>query len=265
MGGLVKNTREVERQLAAVLHRHAEDAMNRTNTEVEYRKLQSVLTEEGVQTARRRWVGGGVAAAVVAAVVGVGVWSADPGGDRSSPPVAEAPDSTRTANLTAAEGFAFAFADHDAAAAAPYLAPGEEPWAGWRAGWKRDSAWGVEYLMKPCTKQYIISDSTVFDCPYAMHLLGSREVGEGPFRHNTLLVSVSHGKVLWADNTMPFETNGMGQHLDSVHDWLAQNHPKDKPFLFQEEQDVRPGEWPRWTQLWQQYTREYVAATNPAN
>ena len=175
----MKNTREVERELTAVLHRHAEDAMNRTNTPVEYRKLQSSVADQA-RTDRRRWVAGGLAAAVAAAVVGVAVWSSDPVGDRSSPPIAQAPDSTKTADLAAAEGFAAAFAAHDAAAVASYLTPGEEPWLGWRAGWKRDSVWGVEYLMQPCTKRYNISDSTVFTCPYAMHLLGSREIRRRP-------------------------------------------------------------------------------------
>jgi len=268
------NTHEVERELTAVLHRHAEDAMNRTDTPVEHLKFQSVVADEA-RTDRRRWVVGGVAAAVAAAAVGVALWSSDPGGDPSGVPIAQAPDSTgpaaqapnstRTANLAAAESFAAAFANHDAAAAAPYLAPGiEEPWPDWRAEWKRNGAYGVEYLMKPCTEWLTSMDTTSFSCPYAMHLLGSREVGKGPFRYNTLMVHVSDGKVTSADSTIPFETNGVGQHFDEVHAWVAENHPKDAPFLQQEEQDVRPGEWPRWTRLWQQYTREYVEATNEA-
>ena len=252
------NTRDVERELTAVLHRHAEDAMNRTNTQAEYRKLQSVLADQE-RTDRRRWIAGGVAAAAAAAVVGVAVWSFDPGGDPSSPPIAQAPDSTKTADLAAAEGFAAAFTDHDAAAAA---AGTEEPWLGWRPEWKRNAAYSVEYLMKPCTKSYNISDSTVFTCPYAMHLPGSREIGKAPFRGNVLEVTVTDGKVAWAENRIPFETNGVQQHLEAVHAWVTQNHPKDEPFLFKDEHDVRPGEWQRWTRLWKQYTRDYVVATN---
>jgi hypothetical protein len=240
--------------------------MKHTNTLAEHQKLLSVVADDQARTGpRRRWVAGGIAAAAVAAVtVGITVSSSNIGADPSSPPIAQAPDSTRTGNLAAAEGFAAAFVDHDPAAARAYLAPGEEPWFGWEAAWQRDSAWGVEYLMKPCTKKYNISDSTVFSCPFAMHLLGSREVGKGPFRGNTLTVTVIDGRASYADSAMPFETNGMGQHLDSIHAWVAKYHPKDKAFLFQDEQDLRPGEWPRWTQLWKQYTQEYIAATNQA-
>jgi hypothetical protein len=257
------NPRQVERELTALLHRRAEDAMKNTNTLAEHRRFQSVVADQE-QTDRRRWVAGGVAAAVAAAVVGAGVWSSDPGGGSNKPPIAQAPVSTKASNLAAAEGFAAAFAAHDAAAAESLLAAStEEPWAGSARAWERDAAFGVEYLMKPCTKQYTsFSDSTLFTCPYAMHLLGSREVGKGPFRHNTLQVNVSGGKVRYADNVMPFETNGMTQHYEAVHAWVAKNHPEDKRFLFMDEQDVRPADWPRWSQLWKQYIREYVAATN---
>jgi hypothetical protein len=267
MGDPVKNTRKVERELTAVLHRRAEDAMRRTNTLAEMQKFQSgVVVDQPRNRPRGRWVVSGVAAAAVAVVtLGVAFVSSNPGQDPSRPPIAQAPGSTGTADIAAAEGFAAAFADHDAAAATTYLAPGEEPWLGWEAAWKRDAAWRVEYLLKPCTKAYDISDATsVFTCPYAMHLLGSRKVGEGPFRGNVLEVTVTDGKVEWAESKIPFETNGVGQQFDSVHAWVAENHPKNQPFLFKDEQDVRPGEWARWTQLWKQYTQEYVAATNGA-
>jgi hypothetical protein len=120
--------------------------------------------------------------------------------------------------------------------------------------------------MEPCARAYNITDSTVvFTCPYAMHLLGSDEVGKGPFRDNVLSVTVADGKVRWADDTKPWETNGIGQHLDAVHTWVADHHPQDyKHLLGKEEQDVTPAEWPRWTRLWKQYTQEYVTATNRA-
>jgi hypothetical protein len=118
--------------------------------------------------------------------------------------------------------------------------------------------------MRPCTETGTSGDATIFNCPYAMHLLGSREVGKGPFRGNVLDVTVADGMVTSADSTMPWETNGMGEHYDAVHAWVADHHPEHKPFLFKDEQDVAPTEWPRWTRLWQQYTQEYVAATNQA-
>jgi hypothetical protein len=266
MGGPVKNTRqEVERELHAVLHRHAEDAMKDTDTMVEHQKFKWVVADQTRTDHRRRWVLGGVAAAVAAVAIGIVVSFSDPAEAPSSPPVAQAPDQSRTADLSGAEGFAATFVAHDADAAASYLAPGtDEPWPDWRAEWKRNAAYGIEYLMQPCTETVSTSDATIFNCPYALHFLGSREVGNGPFRDNLLQVTVTDGKVTRADSTIPFETNGVQQHLESVDAWILENHPKNAPFLRQEEQQVRPVEWPRWTRLWQQYTQEYVAATNQA-
>jgi hypothetical protein len=266
MGGPVRNARpDVERELRAVLHRHAEDAMKRTDTLVEHQRLEWVVTDQTQSDHRRRRVLGGVAAAVAAVAVGIALSSSDPSENPSSPPIAQAPAQRGTADLSAAEGFAAEFVDHDVDAAAAYLAPGmQEPWLGASRSWKRDAAWRVEYLMKPCTETGTSVDATIFICPYAMHLLGSREVGEGPYRGNVLYVSVADGEVTSADTMMPFETNGMAKHYDAVHAWVAENHPEDKPFLFKDEQDVASAEWSRWTRLWRQYTREYVAATNQA-
>jgi hypothetical protein len=267
MGGLVKNTRrEVERELSAVLHRHAEDAMKHTDTMVEHQKLEWIVADQTRTDHRRRWILGGVAAAVAAVAVGIAVSSSDPSAGPSEPPIAQVPDSATTADLSVAESFAAAFVAHDVDAAESYLAPGmTQPWLGADRAWKRDAAYRVEYLMRPCTETGTSVDATIFTCPYAMHLLGSREVGKGPYRGNTLWVTVADGKVTSADTDMPFETNGMGDHFDAVHTWVANHHPQDyKHFLVKDEQNVGPVEWPRWTRLWQQYIREYVAATNQA-
>lgn len=238
--------------------------MERTDTLAEHQKFEWIVADQTRTDVRRRWIGGGVAAAVAAVAVAIAVTSADPGEDPSSPPIAQAAGPTRTADLAAAEGLAAAFVNHDLDAAASYLAPGAQPWAGWKAAWKRDAAYRVEYLMEPCAQAYTIADSTVvFTCPYAMHLLGSGEVGEGPYRDNVLSVTVTDGKVRWADSTMPFETNGMAEHYDAVHTWVADNHPQAyKHFLVKDEQDVTPAEWPKWARLWKQYIKEYVAAAN---
>jgi hypothetical protein len=139
----------------------------------------------------------------------------------------------------------------------------QEPWLGAEKAWQRDAAYRVEYLMQPCTGTGTSVGATIFTCPYSMHLLGSREVGKGPYRGNTLWVTVADGEVRSADTDMPFETNGMSEHFDAVHDWVANHHPQNhKHFLAKDEQYVRPAEWPRWTRLWQQYIKEYIAATN---
>ena len=56
------STSELERRLGDMLQRHAEDAMNGTNTEEELERLQD---DTGRSTRRRRraWIAGGLVAA----------------------------------------------------------------------------------------------------------------------------------------------------------------------------------------------------------
>lgn len=240
--------------------------MNRTNTPAENQKPRSVVAGPARSDRGRRLVGG-VAAAVAAAAVGVVVWSCDPGGSGSSqPPTKPSPDSAETTDLAAAEGLAAAFAHHDAAGAAPYLAPGTTaPWPEWPVHLKRDAAWGVRYLMEPCTPTTTGSATTVFSCPFALHTLGSRKLGKGPFLDNTLTVVVSDGKVISAESEIPYQRNGVQRHLESVAGWIADNHPNNEHFLLQDEMNVKRAEWLRWVGLWKQYIRDYVAATNAAH
>ncbi len=237
--------------------------MHSSNTEVEHQELPAVAERPRID--RRRWVVGGFAAVVAAALIGVALWTFAPGGADTSSPPAQTPDSPGAADLAAAEGLVAAFVHHDAAGAAPYLATGTEaPWPEWSVHAQRDAAWGVEYLMEPCAETGRTSFSAVFYCPFTFHLLGSREVGNGPFTDNVLQVSVTDGKVTSAHRTIPYETNGVGEHLDSVMAWLGENHPENEAFLTKDEVELEPAEWPRWTRLWKQYTQEYVAATNEA-
>jgi hypothetical protein len=245
--------------------------MNRTRTDAETLSISPVVVDQA-RPAHRRWVVGGLAAAVAAAALGVFVSSGDSDTQRSSPPPAKAShssaaaDSSAEADLAAAEGIAAAFDHHDTAWAASYLAP-HTPIPDWVGPVivKRDLAWGATAIMRPCRATTTYASLTVFSCPFAIHLLGSREVGEGPFPHNTFTVDVSDGEVTAADVVIPFETNGLGRYLDSVFAWIDENHPSDSRFLHQDEADVRPAEWPRYTRLWKQYVSEYVAATNHAD
>jgi hypothetical protein len=233
--------------------------MNRTKAQVEDSELQPRVSDPARSTSLR-WVIGLVAAAVVASAVGFAVLASHQGEDSTGPTPAPAQDSPAAADTAAAQGVAAAFVAHDADAATPYLAPGAELWDGWRRHWERDAAWSVEVLMEPCVPGSGASIPTEFTCPFAMNLMGSRQVGSGPFADNALTISVTDGKVSSAHREMPFETNGLGRHLDSVFAWVEANHPDDVAFLGQDELEMAQDDWPRWLRLWKQYIAEYVAA-----
>ncbi len=202
--------------------------MSRTKTEEEYRQFQSAVVGQPRRDLRR-WVVAGVAAAVVGLAVGVALWSSDPDREGSQLPAATVPDATSAANLAAAEAVAAAFAAHDTELLAPYLEPGLSPPAStWETEMKRDAAWSVEYLLEPCTQSYeTFLNVFVFECPYSLHLLGSREVGQGPFPDNRIVVIAQDGKIQSADTEMRWQTNGISPYLDAVAAWLEENPPTD--------------------------------------
>ncbi|QIK67622.1 hypothetical protein G7072_15810 [Nocardioides sp. HDW12B] len=83
---------DVERRLTAVLHRQAEDAMNRTDTLTELDTFQR--RADGDARARTRRRAGTAAAALTAAAVGVGALWLGAGPDGSPEPAVPAPPAT---------------------------------------------------------------------------------------------------------------------------------------------------------------------------
>ncbi len=116
--------------------------------------------------------------------------------------------------------------------------------------------------MEPCLVTTATSDHTRLECAYGMQLLGSRDVGEGPFTGNKLMVLLRDGKVISAETFDSFRWNGIQEHVDSLIAWVEENYPKDATFMQMDEVDVKASDWPRWARLWTRYTAEYVAATN---
>jgi hypothetical protein len=101
MGGEVMTASDVERRLAAVLHQHAEDEMNRTDTLAELDRFHDRVDQASPSQGRRR--AGIAAAALTAAAVGAGVlWIGFGQGGTPSPvdpaPPAMSPSPSSTAS-----------------------------------------------------------------------------------------------------------------------------------------------------------------------
>lgn len=251
------NERDVERQLVAVLHRHAEEAMNLTDTQTAHDTL--VFGGQGGDPGPSRWRLG--AAALVAAAVAVAgvvvLWSDDPGGDTSPAP---ASDQRTVQAVAVAEAFLGRLVAKDAHGAAFYLAPGHEPWDGWTASLRRDIAWQVDYDLAPCTVADGDGPGTRVDCPYSMQLLSSAEAGAGPFTGNVFKVQVLDGEVVWVENALPTVDSDYAQYLFDVRAWIAERHPDELAFLLTDERDLGADEWVRWTTLWREYAAAYAAS-----
>ncbi len=179
-------TREIERELTAVFHRHAEDAMSDTDTHTEHERLREHLEMGSGRTYRNRWV---VAVAAAAAVVaGIGVWAVgDQGADKSLPPVGE---SEILSDAEIAQGFLEAYAAGDVVRAAAYLAPGHEPYPDWEMYVERNAVFGFAYRFEQCEALSKSVFGTPVRCPFDLHIAHSEALGEGPFTGNTFTVYV---------------------------------------------------------------------------
>ncbi len=253
------STREIERELVAVLHRRAEDAISGTDTLAEHQRFQAELelrTESRV-TARTRWTVAVAAAAVV--VAALGGWTlgrlADDGDLRPAGP------STELSDAESAQGFVEAYADGDVLRAASYLASGQyEPYPGWETEIERNLAWGVTFLFEPCEVTADGSFGSAVLCPFDLHVMRSDAVGKGPFTGNTFTVIVKDGAVMEADNQMAWETNGQGEYIDTVYAWVKRNYPQQWDFLSLDEPDVPHAQWQRWLRLWDRALDAYLEA-----
>lgn len=240
------STREIERELVDVLHRHAEDAMTGTDTHTEHERFREQIEIGPDNTPRNRWTVGVAAAAAVMA--GIGVWAlGDKGSENGAPPAAP---SEVLSDAEIAQGFVEAYGDGDVVRAATYLAPGREPYPDWEMYVERDVVWGMTFLFEPCEAKTETPFGTAVLCPFDIHTAHSEAMGAGPFTGNSFTVYVKHGAVVQADYQMPYATNGQATYVEGVWAWVAHNYPQDWDFLSLDEPDVPKAQWSRWLRMW---------------
>lgn len=244
---------DVERRLTEVLHRHADDAMDGTDTQEQLRKFLSRQDERPPSHRRAAVVGAAMVAAAVAAAV---VWGAGLADDRAGPePVVD----PRPRTVRVAEGFVAAYAAGDAERAASFLAPGVEPWEGWRSDLALDVAWRVEYLLEPCQELWSNDVDTAVICPFDLHLLGSEEFRMAPFENGSVTVHIDgQGDVVSAAYSYNGENNGLAAHVKRMRDWMKVVYPYDYPLMKRDYEELDPDEKVVWTRMWNQHLEKFI-------
>jgi hypothetical protein len=254
------STRNVERELTTLLHRHAEDAMDSTDTQTEQNRFYDVLDAEPSNNRRTLAVVGAVAATGVVAAL---VWSL--GGsedgtclapvDDPSPQVSE--QVSREAELMS-DRFMAAISDNDARAVHSLLRNGA-----WDGGVENElaflEAWYVRYDTEPCRATAGVNDALLVECRATVHSARSEELGLGPFEGVVYNFVVRGGEIIDAGNDHSHETSGLGDHMTDVGDWVtAHAPPADRALLMQDPPELSADELDRWVQLHQQYIDAYV-------
>ena len=248
---------DVERRLTEVLHRRAEVVMSRTDTQEELREFLTRGDPEPPRAVGRNRFTAVAAAGVAAAAAAAAVfWAADLTADRADPAPVQQP---AVDAVQVAERFLAAYTSNDIETVATMAVPGGEDLPGWRRVMSRNQAWDIDFMFEPCRQTTTNSVGSGVICFFSFHALRSQEVGRGPFEDATFTVWVDeNGDVFDADPTWNHEYNGLAQHFEAVHTWVATKHPEDKAFLWTDEDEVPAADWERWTTLWQKYLAEYV-------
>jgi hypothetical protein len=249
------SARETERELIVALHRHAEDAMNRTDTQEELLRFQADIERRSGRS--RRWAVGAAAAAGVAAVAGFALWSADLGDRADSGPAGN----SQTTEEEVAQGFVEAFAAGDEDRVASYLPPGGQlgEMDDWRATIRRDEAWSREYFLGQCVETGTSPDVTTVYCPFDMHVLHSEQLGLGLDTGNRFTVRVGDGRVLSMEGHTTSGNNIEDEVFSAIGEWVEQNHPGKWEFMSSPAAHT-PAEMQRWYRMWERYSQEYADA-----
>ena len=249
---------DVERRLTAVLHRRAEVVMSRTDTQEELREfLTRGDPEQPRAFGRTRFTAVVAAGVATAAAAAAGFWTAGLAADDAQPAPVQQP-AADPVELT--ERFVVAYASNDIDTVSELAADGADL-RGWRVFMARDQAWGMDFMFEPCRQVTTNSVGTGVVCPFSLHVMGSEQVGRGPFENAVFTVWLNdEGRVFEADTTWNYEYNGMTEHFEKATAWVWSQHPDQAEFLMLDEPDVPPAQLDRWLGLWERYLQEYVDA-----
>ena len=260
------STSDLERRLGDVLQRHAEDAMNSTNTEEQLGRLVADTTRSK-RRRRRTWIAGGLVA--VAATAALILWGPDLGTDKADPdPVNPEQRAEQTATA-----FVEAYADFDRARAASYLAP-DAALTIWtdelgNDHWQRGNRWlqasGAQVLLDKCQALWTSGPETYVSCVYDLHALGSRELGRGPYPDNTFSLTVKNGEIVDASMELASRTNGFYDEMwRPFATWVRRTYPADAAVMYYKYPEMNwAHETPQSMALWRQHIQDYVEAKAP--
>ena len=249
---------DVERRLTEVLQRRAEVVMSRTDTQEELREFLTRGDPEPQRAFGRNRFTAVAAAGVAAAAAATAVfWAADLADDRADPAPVQQP---AVDAVQVAEQFVAAYARNDADTVTELAAEAADL-SGWRLYMARDEAWGVQFMFEPCRHATTNEVGTGVVCPFSLHVMGSEEVGRGPFEDAVFTVWLDEdGGVFDAEPTWNFEYNGMTEHFEEATSWVWAQHPDQAEFLMLDEPEVPPEQLDHWLALWERYLADYVEA-----
>jgi len=162
-----------------------------------------------------------------------------------------------------ATDFLEAFGAFDAQAAGTYVADGAtteaivtEDVQDYRQAIELYKAWGYVQQLGTCQQVSATASALQVQCPFTYHLLGSNELGVGPFEGNAFMVTIDNATGLITDVTSTRNsTDFMVAVAEPFTAWLRATHPDAAATMTA---DGNPSLSPESLALWEQYRHEYV-------
>lgn len=210
----------------------------------------------------RRRTGVALTAAVVAVVVaGAGWLAATRLGVSDNATVNPADDSKPSEVAASFIRTAYAYDLNRASAmlsgdADVYIESGDA--ADWRDSMAWNKAVGFSLAHVSCPEGTATATGTEVRCAYALHALGSKELGRGPYE-GTFVVTVRDGKITRASEDFPFDENGFSDEMwEPFQAWVYQEHPSEARVMWEGNQSAAGIAQER--RLFEKNIPEYVAA-----
>ena len=117
-------------------------------------------------------------------------------------------------------------------------------------------AWGYEQELGSCQQFDATATGSQVRCPFAYHLLGSRELGVGPFEGSSFTVTVDDATGMITDVvTTWIGTDFLREVGDPFTEWVTTTYPDAQATM---SVDGGPALTPESLALWEQYRQEYV-------
>lgn len=203
-----------------------------------------------------------VAAAVALAVAAVAIWV---GGAplRQHEPAHRPAHPSDVAAIRAATGFVDAFAGFDVPRARGWLTRGATTTGALAENWaalnRFFAATGGQIILQPCRVLARAADGTHVTCRFRYQLLGSAELGRGPYGGSLFDITTRHGRVSGAFMYFEYRNGFSAQMWSPMATWMNRTHPHDAAVMYTD--------WPQDTEwqltgpsirLWSQRTHDFV-------
>ncbi len=115
----------------------------------------------------------------------------------------------------------------------------------------------LELILGSCEERDTSGSSTRVRCTFAFHLLGSHDLGFGPYRGSALDATVADGSIVSA--SMNWETGEFSREMwEPFAEWVSTNHPEDVTVMYADETQGGANLTHLSIQLWRVHLQEYV-------